>query len=122
MKVLKGTHLKEIEVRSFVAAAITTLLVACGGGGGSDTPPDGWIVFTLDTATCPNVPIPLSFFIDGANVGLETLTVGTPSKTYSAKPGGHVISAKITTVNYSWPSRDITVPAGNSYTAVLICT
>lgn len=95
------------------------LLGACGGGGGSDS---GTVYFKIDAATCRGTSTILDLFIDGSQVGTETITVGGTSKGYSTHSGPNFLSAKeAKSGGFVWPSAKYDIPGGGSFTLLLTC-
>lgn len=112
--------------RSLITCAVTLTVLACGGGGDASTAPaptTGAVYWKLDGATCSvSTPVSIQFFIDGSNVGTESLSsASAQSKGYTTSAGQHVLGARLSNTGVAWGSITATVPAGSSYTAVLPC-
>ena len=100
---------------------IAAILLAACGGGGDDPPATGSVYFRIDAATCPAQAARISFFIDGTNVGTETLAAGTLSRPYTTSGGSHVLSARLLDFPITWNPSTHSVPAGGAFTLVLTC-
>lgn len=82
----------------------------------------GDLVFRLDAQSCAGVaPLGLEFFVDGKSKGTASLAPGG-SKSYSVDTGQRSIGARVSNIDYQWPTSNATVPAGSSFTWTMVCT
>ena len=104
----------------FWAGALGLAAIACNG---NDTLilNTGTVFFKVDAGTCSTGGSAIQFIIDGDIVGREAIAPGVLSKAYSTSAGPHSVSAKIVADGFTWPSMQVTVPAGGPYTAILVC-
>lgn len=108
-------------MKHLLAGLALALVIGCGSDGGN-APTTGTIIFKVDASSCTGTAA-LDLFIDGSLVGTETLSAGASSKAYPATAGQHVVSARVANINSRvWPPITVTVPSGNSYTQLLLCT
>jgi hypothetical protein len=85
-------------------------------------PATGTLIFRLDSQSCTGGGT-INFFLDGKPIGTGTLVVGGADQVFANQPmGAHIAGASEVRANgYTWPSQNVTIPAGSSFTAVLKC-
>jgi hypothetical protein len=98
------------------------VLVAVAACGGDTEPQPGYVVWRVDGVSCVGSDA-IIFYIDGGNVGSETLAAGgAGSKPYPTSPGTHLIGAKEGNASgYTWPNKSVVISTGATYTTVLTC-
>ena len=116
-------------MRRGLVVALSVILLACssgGGGGGPTAPTTGTVVFRLDANTCPPIlgsaAISVIFFIDGSTVGTAAVSTTQSSPGYTVSAGTHVLSARVANTSYFWGNSNVTVAAGQTFSAVLPCS
>jgi hypothetical protein len=115
-------------MRRLLVVALSAILLACSGGGGSGptAPTTGAVVFKLDANTCPPIlgtsPISVIFFIDGNTIGTAAVSTTQSSPAYTVSAGSHVLSARVANTTYFWGNTNVTVLAGQTFSAVMPCT
>lgn len=97
----------------FVAAALS----GCGGGGDDE---NGTVYFKIDAATCRGTSANMVFYMNGSQVGTQTLSVGGTSKGFDS-PAGSVVLAAREVNGLVWRPGTYDVPAGGSFTLLLTC-
>lgn len=107
-----------------VTLPVVLLVLAACGGSDATSPAKGSVVFKIDALTCTGTAS-IDLFIDGTQVGTETLSAGGSSKAYTATTGTHAVAARTTNATANsgrtWPTTTATVPANGTYTALLTC-
>lgn len=122
MTVTQGTLVSR-KTRHLLALslALVLLLVGCGGGSTGPSQSTGTLAFTLDPATCAGTSGNIELFIDSASQGIFAFTAGA-SKGFIVAAGPHVAGALESGgsgVNFG--SRQVSVPAGGTYTVTMAC-
>lgn len=120
---LTNTNGDAMVKRPIAAVSVCALLWGCGAAGDAVAPviPTTALSFTLDASTCSGTG-PVDLFIEGARVASASLTAGVASQLFPVTAGSHVIAATATSTGSTWPSQQVSVPAGLSTTFVLPCT
>lgn len=108
-------------MRALLGIATLCGVLACGGSDGPAAPAKGTVFFKVDALTCQGTGT-IQFFLDGSNVGTETLSAGQTSQGYPTTAGSHVAGARLANSTYVWPNTTIQVTANGSYTDILPCS
>lgn len=107
-------------MRNLFLGLAAAVLLGCGGDKAT-APQTGEVIFKIDALTCTGTSSIL-FFVDGSQVGQQTLSAGQSSSPFEVDAGPHALGAReAASGGYVWPTTNATVPANTSYTATLTC-
>lgn len=113
-------HSRIIATLGFLSVV---LLAACSGGSAPTAPvvpTTGTLSLRLDGQTCSGTRT-ITIFVDGTSQGAYAFT-GGQTKSFTASAGAHLVGATESgPFGLTWPSQNVFVPAGSSYTVLLTC-
>ena len=101
---------------------LLVLLVACGDNDPTQ-PPTGngtRVRFAIDGVTCQGSGV-LLMFVDGVQVGSESLAAGQASAWHSVTPGYHDLGARMQDNSFTWPTERELFTPGADVTHSLEC-
>lgn len=110
-------------MRKLYAGVALAFLAACGGSDGPTTPvapTTGTAKYVRDANTCTGNALAFEFFLDGAQLGGQTLSPGQ-SASFTVAAGGHVFSAKVSNTVATFAAVNGTVQAGGTFTYTMVC-
>lgn len=107
--------------RSFLSLLAAVLFAGCSGENATGPSASGTLLFKRDALTCTGGTANITFFIDGSSVGSEDIAAGGISKPFRVTAGSHTAGARLTNIDYTWPTSTVTVPGAGSFTLVLTC-
>lgn len=107
-------------------AVLALVAAGIGCGDNPNSPSDsGFIQFRLDANSCGPVLgsslLTFTFFVDGAQVGTDSLSVGLTSRRFAVSEGSHVASASVTNTTVRWQNLNFFVAEDDTFTYVLLC-
>jgi hypothetical protein len=111
-------------MRRLLLGIAIVMLVACSSSDSTTGPSSttGTVVFKLDANSCGTGSGVITFYIDGTSVGSATIAGGQSSPSYTTSAGQHGLSARVANTGYTWPTLNATVPAGGTYTYLMLCS
>lgn len=100
----------------FPSVAVLLVLAACNSDAAGPPPS---VRYVIDAPFCGG-KFPMQFFIDNAQIGVDTFAVNTTplhltSKDFETTVGPHTIGARLAS-GYVWPNRSVNLAPGQVYT------